>query len=256
MTDKKPPVFRSAWNAYGDTARAIAAMPSVTSMAIVISVVYGILDYAVGNLVGTDLEKGYGPVLASNVVGVVWNFFLTPLFIAIHRFIVLGEATTHFVLQPNDPRFLKFFGWTLFLSLLLLIPSLLIPLAGKDGSGFMIAVITALTVGFLFVVVRSIILFPAIAVDAPGATWSSAFSDTRGYFWRIVGILLVAMSPAIVIVMIFGTAPDSATDDGSTAPSLLFSIGSSAVSAVLAALIVVIASRLYEVIGDRVKRPD
>lgn len=255
MTANKPPVFHSAWSAYSDTARAIATMPSVTSMAIVIGVVYGLLDYAVGNLVGTDLDKSYEPVLASSVIGVVWNFFLTPFFIAIHRFIVLGETTTQYVLQPRDPRFLRFFGWSLFLSLLLLIPGLLVPLSGKDASGFMVAVITALMVGFLFVVVRSILLFPAIAVDAPGATWSNAFSDTRGYFWRITGILLVAMAPAIVIALVFSGTAEPSADDGSAEPSLLFSIGSSAISTILAALAVVIASRLYEAIGDRVKQP-
>lgn len=260
MTGEKPPVFQSARNAYADTSRAVAAMPSLTFVVFAISLVYGVLDYSVGHLVGTDIERGYGPLLASSAVGLVWNFFLTPFFIAVHRFIVLGEITPRYELRPGHPRFLKFFGWAVFLWALVTIPSLLIPLASRSSTGLSL-VTTALTVGFVFVSVRSIILFPAIAVDAPGATWSGAFTDTKGCFWRIFAIIAFTMVPAIIVafVLIFPTLP-SVDDPGGDAtlvlPSLPASMVASALSAVAAALAVAAASRLYRAIGDRVKRAD
>ena len=256
MSDEKPPVFRSAVRAYRDTTAAIAAMPAMALAGLAISMVYSLLDYFITDLVGTDAEKGYGPVLSSAAVGVVWNFFLTPCFIAIHRFIVLGEVTTRYELRPGDPRFLKFFGWTLFLLALVMVPTLLIPLSSRSSTGLP-AVISALTIGFFFVSVRSIILFPAVAVDAPGATWSNAFTDTRGYFWRITGIVVLTMLPVMIValILIFPTLPsvDDPDAEASLAKvSLWASVVASALSGAVAALVVAAASRLYEALGDRV----
>ena len=43
----------------------------------------------------------------------VQAFLITPYFIAVHRFIILGEVTTNYLLTPGEPRFLRFFGWLL-----------------------------------------------------------------------------------------------------------------------------------------------
>jgi hypothetical protein len=258
MTGNKPPVLQSAVRAYRDTAAAIVAMPSVALAVVTISVLYSMLDYFLSGLVGTDAEKGYGPVLTSAAVGVVWNFFLTPCFIAIHRFVVLGEVTARYELRPGEPRFLTFFGWTLFLLALVMLPTLLIPLSSRSSTGLP-AIISALTIGFFFVSVRSIILFPAVAVDAPGATWSNAFADTRGRFWRITGILVLTMLPAMIValILLFPTLPSVDDPDAEASlaqASVWASVVASALSGAVAALAVAAASRLYEALGDRVSR--
>jgi hypothetical protein len=49
-------------------------------------------------------------------------FFLTPLAIAIHRFVLLGEITNAYRIDTSDPWFEKFFLFALALALLALSP--------------------------------------------------------------------------------------------------------------------------------------
>jgi hypothetical protein len=61
---------------------------------------------------------------------------------------------------------------------------------------------TALVIVFVVILVLSLritILFPAVAVDAPGATWSHAIADTRGYALRIFIVGLLALLPVLVL---------------------------------------------------------
>jgi hypothetical protein len=59
-------------------------------------------------------------------------------------------------------------------------------------------------VGVVVVPLRAIILFPAVAVDAPGASWSRAMADTRGYTWRIYSIVVLAALPLVLVSEIVG----------------------------------------------------
>ena len=59
--------------------------------------------------------------------------------------------------------------------------------------------LVALLVIVAVVVVRRAILFPAIAIDAPGATWSNARRDTKGSSWRVAFIFVCVALPAVVI---------------------------------------------------------
>src|SRR5262249_47728486 len=64
------------------------------------------------------------------------------------------------------------------------------------GLGFL-AFVLVITV--IIVVVRRAILFPAIAIDAPGATWSKARHDTKGSSWRVAFIFVLTALPVLVI---------------------------------------------------------
>ena len=57
----------------------------------------------------------------------------------------------------------------------------------------------ALFITILIVTVRRVILFPAIAVDAPGATWSNARRDTKGSSWRVAFILFCVAVPGTIL---------------------------------------------------------
>jgi hypothetical protein len=52
------------------------------------------------------------------------------------------------------------------------------------------------------VAVRRVILFPAIAIDAPGASWSNARRDTKGSSWRVFFILICTMLPVVIVVLL------------------------------------------------------
>ncbi len=60
-------------------------------------------------------------------------------------------------------------------------------------------VVLALFIAVVIVTVRRVILFPAIAVDAPGATWSNARHDTKGSSWRVAFIFVCAALPAMIL---------------------------------------------------------
>jgi hypothetical protein len=56
-----------------------------------------------------------------------------------------------------------------------------------------------LVITVVIVVVRRAILFPAIAIDAPGATWSKARLDTKGSSWRVAFVFVLTALPVLVI---------------------------------------------------------
>jgi hypothetical protein len=51
--------------------------------------------------------------------------------------------------------------------------------------------------------IRAIVLFPAVAVGAPGADWRRAIAYTGGHVWRIFFIILGAMLPLVIAAFIF-----------------------------------------------------
>jgi hypothetical protein len=178
-------------------------------------------------------------------------FLITPYYIAVHRFIILGEVTTNYQLTPGEPRFLHFFGWLLVISALgvvLLVPQL-ISTVFDPAIRAVLLIVNLIVVAV--VVLRVIILFPAVAVDAPGASWSRAMADTRGYTWRIFFIVLLATLPLVFVSQIVGRSL--------AAPLLTVQVAlaifNGAIRVISLTLVVVIASRLYERLGDRVKQP-
>ena len=90
-----------------------------------------------------------------------------------------------------------------------------------------------------------------MAVDAPGASWSGAMADTRGYTWRILFIVLLAALPWIFVLQIVGRTLAGAPPTIQVA----LTIFNGAMQTIGYTLLVVIASRLYEKLGDRVKQP-
>jgi chromate transport protein ChrA len=50
--------------------------------------------------------------------------------------------------------------------------------------------------------VRRAILFPAIAVDAPGTGWRNAGQDTKGHSWRVAFIYLCVAFPSLLLIIL------------------------------------------------------
>ena len=100
---------------------------------------------------------------------------------------------------------------------------------------------------------RLAILFPAIAVDAPGATWENAVQDTRGHGWRIFCILTVPIVLLWIVVAIIAVVEFKML--GALTWLLLIVPIIDAWVVISLAAAVAIASRLYQALGDRVDRP-
>lgn len=222
----------------------MTAMPDMLLVGLIASCVYAGVDIALGLSPETKEGLSTGLVLLSLIVGLMWNFFITPIFIAVHRYIVLGEITPRYRLAPSEPRFLLFFGWSAVLSLGSAVPVLLGLLVTAD---FALVLGVALIVLFFIASVRLIILFPAIAIDAPGADWRNAWADSRGNFWRIFGIIMFTMLPLILagllLMGLFG------------AQSRILIVISSVIALAGGVLGVAAASRLYQALARRLDAP-
>jgi hypothetical protein len=193
MAEKKPQIIETAAIAWRDAFRAIELMPAVVGIAFAL---YLAMSFGLSAInTGPDPVTG-GPWLPIISIGasIVQAVLLAPLAIAVHRLVLLGETTSRYPLEPNSSRYLRFVGFAILVKFLWLIPSTfesLLPVVSFIAS---VLFITA-----LIMVVRRAILFPAIAIDAPGATWSNARLDTKGSSWRVAFIFVLTGLPVLVI---------------------------------------------------------
>jgi len=244
MTGDKPKVFASVKLAWSDVFRVIADMPALTWSAVVLGLIFGGVGIVLEHWTGT-VPSSLGALAATSAIRALWIFFLTPLYLAIHRYIILGEITPRYALAPEQPRFQRFFLFTLALYALWIVPSLVVVTFGHTGVA--LGVMGILMLVGVFVSTRLIVLFPAVAVDAPGAGFRNAFDDTRGFFWRIFGIALVTILPVLIVVVPAILALGE--------QSIIAKLFGAVVNMLTLALAIAVASRLYLRLGDRLGRP-
>lgn len=192
MAGKKPPVLGTALIAWKDAFRAIDAMPTVAGIAFFFVLVFSLAGFAiVGALSGVWLS------VLSIVLSIVQAAVLAPLAIVVHRFVLLGESTNRYPLELRDSRYLRFAGFAILVKILWLLPLAIQILI--SSAELVNDVNFILRIAIMIVVVRRVILFPAIAIDAPGATWSNARRDTKGSSWRVAFIFVLTILPALAI---------------------------------------------------------
>ena len=167
--------------------------------------------------------------------------------IAVHRYILLGETAQRYELTPSRTRFRRFLALTILIESALLVPRLAGMLVGATPArGMVVAVVIVLV---LYLVLRTLLLFPAIATDAPGADWERAMQDSNGRAWRIFLVLLIAFVPIIVAsaLLLLSVGRSGVTGHGTFAVIAVIN----AVAA-LAWLVVgaAVASRLYRAYAD------
>jgi hypothetical protein len=203
-----------------------------------------------------------GQAVMRLIVMVGLCFLLTPFFLAVHRLLLLGEETTRYEFKPSSPRFQLFFGWLAVGVVLMSFPSTLAAFAEAKGPVYYfgrpppdldLKIVTVAHIVVLAIVTQLLVLFPAVAVDAPGAGWQNAFSDSRNHIWFVLAVTILPFIPirllGAAVIPLFRFAPGSLT--GMVASVLLLG----ATLLVGSTLAAVIASRLYQVIGDRLNTP-
>jgi hypothetical protein len=196
-------------------------------------------------------EIGLGSQLLELAGQVVLGFVLTPVAIAVHRFVLLGEVTARYTPNPFAPRFFLFFIWTVILQLLVTIPLLPAAIAGQteDIDASFVATMVLLVVVF-YVVLRLIILFPAIAVDARGAQWRNAFADTKGQTGRVFGIVLLAAIPFLIVMLPAYVHLGWPTRDN-FGPGLAFTVLYSAMYVISICVYAALASKLFAAFANK-----
>jgi hypothetical protein len=255
MSAQKPPVLQTVTTGYRDVGRVIHAMPVLagTMMAILIAFNLASLFFLPAYSPGRVLSLG-GLILFT--AGAVQSFLITPFLIAVHRFILLRQVTGQYAIAPQEPRFFRFFGWSLVITSLSLVPTVLQSwLSALGFPGPFTGILTiAIMVACLFLTFRLTILFPAIAIDAPGATAANAYADSKGNVWRIFFIFFLTILPFMLLafgLFFLGLISISKDVNPLTIAGQIFS----AVIGVPAyALFVAVASRLFQALGDRLNR--
>lgn len=253
MTKRRLPVAPTILAAYRDLGRLLAAMRGLMLSAFLIVLAIS----AAAEFVPERLSEQQ---LAGEALGLVQNaveaFLLTPVVIAIHRFVILDRITPSYTVPIGEPVFGVFFGWLFALKVLIGLPmDLLGLLQALDWSfwtstlAFAVAMIVA-----LFVVLRLTILLPALAVGAPGATALRAAADSKGYVLRILALVVLALAPWIAVdiggVVLLGRG---AMITGS-ALGMLFLLMSGLLQTITLALMAVIASYAFMALAEQVKR--
>ncbi len=257
MATKKPPVLDTAVTAWKDAFRAIGAMPVVAGIAFVLVLVTSLASIVIMPNPYALVGSPWLPVV-SIVSTIVQAVLLAPLAIAVHRFVLLGETTNRYPLDLGSSRYQRFVGFAILVKVLWLIPSLiqtLIPGATANqalAAGLGI-VSFALVITVIIVVVRRVILFPAIAIDAPGATWSKARLDTKGSSWRVAFIFVLTTLPVLVIsgpLYWFLLTPLTPQIPPSTGSWLIFSVIGSVVGVPALCAFAAAASHIYQARAD------
>ncbi len=128
------------------------------------------------------------------------NFILTPLIIAVYRFILLDESTATYRFVGRDRRSWRFFLYLMLLSLALGLFRL-VALLGSDPAQFSalgVVVFIAVFIAYAIFDARTTILFPALAIDVAHADVKTAFHDSRRHFWRISLVKLCTIAPILI----------------------------------------------------------
>ena len=246
--------------ACGDIVRVFRAMPNVALVAFTI-------------LLGLDAlglwSHGMHPfaILVINLLGML---FLSLYSIAVHRFVILGDVAAHYPFAFGR-RGWRFVVTGLLLTLAAVVPMLLtVPVfvivhylvTLSALSWVLIAAEAAAIVTVCIFAARLSVLFPAIAVDAPGASWMNALADTQGYAFRIfityvIGVLLFLL----VVVLAMGAlwsgativALVTSTSTGVVAGRVGMHVGIAALSVVQITFFVALASRIFQTVADRLE---
>jgi hypothetical protein len=219
---------------------------------------------AVATLIGPALltRDPTGQAVARTAILIGICYLLTPFFLAIHRYLLLGEPAIRYDLRSSSKRFQLFFGWLCAIIFVMSIPSILGTFTTPRGPVYYVgqyadlgdsAIVTTARLVALLLVVRLLVLFPAVAVDAPGATWQNAISDTRRYIWFVFAATILPFVPVGLLGM--AVAPLLRGSSGTILGSAASILWLGATLLVALTLSAAIASRLYQIVGEQLNTP-
>jgi hypothetical protein len=245
------PILSPVTTGYRDAFAAIRAMPALAGYAFLIMLAINLSEFFIP---ARAVESIIAGTLLSLTVSAVQNFLLTPIMIAVHRYVVLDEVTSKYALDPGQKTFRAFFAWLMALSALGFL-AFLFGSPKNDPTLLSLGVVMIGLVVMIVVTTRLSILFPAIAVDSPGATAANAWADSKQHTFRIFLIFLLSVLPivigALIVIVPFVLNSTSQSD---APPGIAAMLVMSVVQMFFMVLCVAIASRLYQALADRLLR--
>ena len=131
MDRPRPSVMTALFWAYWDLWHVLRTAWRPALLAFLILSV-GSVAAAVGPKLLTYDPFGQAAMRLAFLVGLC--FLLTPFFLAVHRFLLLGEEPTRYAFEPSSPRFQLLFGWLAVSVVLMSFPATLAALAEAKGT--------------------------------------------------------------------------------------------------------------------------
>jgi hypothetical protein len=247
------PIMRAVGMAYRDALGVTRVMPGLVLIAMAVLLAVNITDTLTTSYVQ---GRAIAALLREVGIRVAESFLLTPFLIAVHRFIILGEVTPRYALEPRSPRFERYFVWSLLLWIIAISAVLLVrPLTEGVSMAVAAAMVLAALAIVTFVNLRLTLLLPAIAVDAPGATAANAFAATKGHVVAMLFIFVLAVLPPISVVTTLALglllwSPKSMDDGGLSPGSLALAVLLPLVQVTVYALLAAAASRIFQALAD------
>jgi hypothetical protein len=248
-------IINWAVTAWRDAIAAFRQMPAVLGVAFL-----AVLAVDAVHALAIPFEPGPigpGQAVLAFILSVIQGLLLTPAAIAVHRFVLLGERTAQYRLDPSDPRFRQFFFFTVVFQILLTLPTLVITeevQASGVMSGLSWLIWVALFALAAMVMLRTLILFPAIAVDAPGAGWGNALHDSKGQAWRLLLIVIVVAIPMLLPYVPLAIWLTKSHGQSLVGMATLVTVNTVEIVAGMAAY-AALASRIFLVLANRLGRP-
>jgi hypothetical protein len=271
-SDTQPSAIQIALGGWRDAWRGIPRMMSVAGPAFLLTLM---LQAAY------QLSRGHSEAIDLAVLfpmhSIAQGLVLTPLAIAVHRYVLLDEVAPRYALDLADARFQRFFGlaiaimalWWLSIGIWLILghfvfgapmfPGGPVTPQAIDNLGRILLVDFVAPLVTAFVLVRVIlsiaIIFPAVAIDAPGFGWRQARDDSEGHIGRIFCAFALGFVPVLPLDAIDELIRAPQEFGLSVGPHPAFEaigvVAQAAKSVLIVAAFAAIASRLYVIFGAR-----
>jgi hypothetical protein len=251
-SDTQPSAINIALGGWRNALRAITQMMSVAGPAFLLALMFQ---------AAYQLSRGHSfaiDIAISPVFGIVQGLVLTPLGLAVHRYVLLDEVTQHYALNLADQRFQRFFGVAIAVQALWACIAIWLILGRFFGAPLLfVCLAAALVTGIVVVnvVLSIVILFPAVAIDAPGVGWRNAMDDSKGHAYRIFWAFALGLVPMLAVDEVaelilgppeFGFGPHPAFQT-------IRVVLQAAESVLIVSAYAAIASTLYVAFGSRLK---
>ncbi|HEY2835332.1 MAG TPA: hypothetical protein VGI89_02100 [Rhizomicrobium sp.] len=169
---------------------------SAMAASALVGTAFAFLKVDLGISPGNAFPRG---ILIESLELLLQSAIATPLAVATHRLVLKGEITSGTIGLRTSYHWI-FFAWLLGLGL---VPLLLMDLLSASSRVLMIVP----SVIGLLVGLYSVLLFPAIAIEAPSAGWLDRFNTSwkqmRGHVWLFIRALLLALIPLFVSLLFF-----------------------------------------------------
>jgi hypothetical protein len=252
MKERRLPIVPTLIAAYRDFRRVVSSLRMIVLAAFLILVAISVAVEFVPERIWDQTFAGEALSLVQNAV---WSLLLTPVVIAIHRFVVLGEVTPNYGVDFGERSFQLIFMWLWALKVFSGLPYTL--LGALQTLGFSAwATLVPFAVALIAVTAVSLrltILLPAIAVDAPGARATPALDDTKGQTLRILAIFLLALAPwaAAILASVILLGPRISVSG--SAQSVIGFVAGGIVQTAILCLSAIIASHAFMFLAAKVK---